>query len=124
MAVDFSTLLYSPCEQFFGRDVTITPVVSAPAASAYVARGIFSTRNVMVATDAGLVELSDQESILDIRDLEFITAGIALPVQGDLINIPAEGDIPAEGNFEVTDTSRNGGGETTLVIRKWESAAP
>ena len=46
--------------------------------------------------------------------------GQVLPQQGDLIHIPAEGMIPAEGDFEVTDVDRNGGGETTLAIRKWE----
>ena len=124
MAVDFSTMLYLPTQDIFGRDVVITPIKSNPAAGAYTMRGIYGTRAVEVLSDAGMAIMSDQETILDIRDNEFFDAGHALPQQGDLINIPVDGNIPAEGDFEVTDTSRNGGGETTLVIRKWETAAP
>jgi hypothetical protein len=43
-----------------------------------------------------------------------------LPEQGDLINIPADGEVPAEGDFEVTRVTRIDGGETTLSIRKYE----
>lgn len=124
MAVDFTSLLYAPCQDFYGRDVTITPIASAPGASAYIARGIYGTRAVNIMTEMGMAEVSDQETILDIRDLDFFNAGRALPAQGDLINIPGEENIVAEGDFEVTDISRNGGGESTLTIRKYELAEP
>jgi hypothetical protein len=40
-------------------------------------------------------------------------------VQGDYIDIPAAGAITVGvGLYEITDASANGGGETTLVIRK------
>jgi hypothetical protein len=124
MAIDFSSVLYLQCQDQFSRDVTITPINSAPGSGAYAARGIYGTRDVEVQTDMGMAIVSDQETILDIRDNEFFDAGLVLPQQGDLINIPQDGNIPAEGDFEVTDTHRNGGGETTLVIRKFEPAAP
>ena len=44
---------------------------------------------------------------MDIRDNELFAIGQVLPQQGDLIHIPAEGPIPAEGDFEVTDADRN-----------------
>ena len=124
MAIDFSTLVYLPNFDFWSREATITPVVSAPAAAAYTVRGIYTTRPVQIVTDVGVVVMADHETIFDIRDHEFADFSIALPVQGDQITIPASGNIPAEGDFEVTDAQRNGGGETTLVIRKYEPAAP
>jgi hypothetical protein len=124
MAVDFSSVLYVQCQDQFSRAVTITPIASAPAAATYSIRGIFSTRAVEIQTDIGMAVLPDRETILDVRDQEFFDGGWALPQQGDLINIPVEGNIPAEGNWEVTDTTNNGGGETTLTIRKYEPAAP
>jgi hypothetical protein len=120
MAVDFSTLLYSFCENQFGRAIVITPVVSAPGAPAFTVRGIYDTGPVDIETDMGTVMISDQTTIVDIRDIELFDAGHVLPQQGDRLSIPAEGNIPAEGEFEITDADRNGGGETTLTIRKWE----
>jgi hypothetical protein len=124
VAVDFSSVLYLQCQDQFARDVTITPIASAPGHGAYVIRGIFSTRPVEVQTELGMAVLPDRETILDIRDNEFFDGGLALPVQGDLINIPSEGAIPAEGDWEVTDAVNNGGGETTLTIRKYGAAMP
>ena len=120
MAVDFSTLLYLATQNVIARAITITPIVSNPGAPAFAMRGIYDTSPVDIETDMGTVMVSDQSTIVDIRDNELFAIGQVLPQQGDLINIPAEGMIPAEGDFEVTDVDRNGGGETTLTIRKWE----
>jgi hypothetical protein len=120
MAVDFSTLLYLQTQNLFGRWVTITPVVSNPGAPAFPLRGIHNTGPIDIETDMGMVMIGDQTTILDIRDNEVFAIGQVLPQHGDLINIPAEGPIPAEGDFVVTDVDRNGGGETTLTIQKWE----
>lgn len=123
VAIDFSTMLYLHTQDFYGRALTITPINSAPGAPAYGARGIYTTRPVdIMETDMSMV--SDQQTIIDIRDNEFFDAGHVLPLQGDLIAVPAEGNIPAEGPFEITDTDRNGGGETTLVVRKLVTAVP
>ena len=124
MGVDFSTVLVLHCQDLFARYVTITPVVSAPGAPAYTLRGIYATRPIQIATEIGMALLSDQQTIFDVRDNEFFDGGYALPVQGDQLNMPADGNVPAEGDFEIIDAERDGGGETTLIIRKLETAAP
>jgi hypothetical protein len=124
MAIDMSSLIYLQCQDTFGRSATFTPLVSSPSAGAYTSRGIFTTRPVEVQTDQGMAVIIDQETIFDIRDNEWFDAGWALPQQGDLVFIPAEGDIPAEGNWQIVDVTHNGGGETTLVIQKYGASAP
>lgn len=119
MALDFSTLVYDPGYSVFARAVTINPSVSQPNQPSYAARGIFSTQPIDVATENGAI-LSDQVTILDILEREFAI----LPAQGDTINIPSSGTLPALGDYEVIDLSTNGGGETTLVIRKVMAAQP
>lgn len=116
MAIDFSLMIYNPCQNLFGRSITVFPIASQPGADSYVKRGIFDTRGTVIQTEAGLAVLADQETILDIRDIEFDV----VPVQSDLVDIPAEGDIPAAGLFEITNAARNGGGETTLTIRSYQ----
>jgi hypothetical protein len=115
MAIDFSTVVYLPNFDVFARDITVYPVASQPAGLSYYARGILDTRGTAIQTDAGMVVMSDQETILDIRENEFEI----VPVQGDRIDIPASGNIPAAGMFEITDAAWNGGGEITLTIRKY-----
>lgn len=118
MAINFSVTNYLPCQDVFGRSVTVTPIFSQPgSATPYYGRGILDTRGTVIQTDAGMAVLSDQETILDIREIEFPV----VPVQGDLIDIPAESGIPAAGLFEVTDAAWNGGGEITLTIRRYEA---
>ena len=124
MAVDFSTVLYLHTQDMFSRTIIVTPKNSAPGNSAYTIRGIWTTRPVDIMTDVGMAILSDQQTIIDIRDNEFIDAGYALPIQGDLVEVPAEGNIPAAGIYEITDTDANGGEETTLSVRKWEPPSP
>jgi hypothetical protein len=123
MGLDFSTLVYLPTQDFFGREIIITPINSNPGAPAYTVRGIYDSGPVDIMGEAGLM-MSDNETTLDIRDNEFFDIGQPIPIQGDLITIPADGNVPAAGDFEVTDADPNGGGETTLAIRKWEPPAP
>jgi hypothetical protein len=61
---------------------------------------------------------SDQQTILDIRTSEFGT----LPVQRDLVAIPAEpiSGLPDLGTFEITNVFHNGGGEVTLELKQLE----
>jgi hypothetical protein len=115
MPVDFSAQVYLPCFDTFARAILVTPAGGA----AYQARGIFDTVSIdVVAIDGSII--SEQRTILDVRDNEFG----AVPIQGDLVAIPADGTLPDAGTWEVIDTSRNGGGETTLTLRKLMTAKP
>ena len=120
MAVDFSTLVYLPNFDMYARPITVTPMASQPGLPAYTARGIYDTRPIDVQAEDGSI-ISDQQTILDVRDEEFAI----VPEQLDRIHIPADPDAgPDLGEFEVTDTESNGGGETTLIIRKIVTAKP
>jgi len=120
MAINFSTLVYLPTFDMFARPITITPLASQPGLPAYNARGIFDTRPIDVQAEDGSI-VSDQQTILDIREAEFAV----LPAQLDRITIPVDADAgPALGDFEIMDTETNGGGETTLVLRKVAAARP
>ena len=120
MALNFSTLVYLPNMDTFARKVTVTPLASQPGAPAYSSRGIFDTRPVDVAGMDGSI-ISDQQTILDVRDAEFN----AVPEQLDRIHIPADADAGAAlGDWEVVDTESNGGGLTTLILRKFMVAKP
>lgn len=119
MAIDFARSVYSPAFAVFARTVTFTPKKSQPGQPSYTGRGIFSTQEQDVLTEAGVV-FSDQHTILDILEIEFTI----LPIQGDTISIPTEGAIPAAGDFEIIDADTNGGGETTLTLRKIVTAKP
>ena len=116
MPINFSDTVYAQAQATFGRSITVYPSDGSPS---YVARGIYDTAPMDVVGEDGSV-LSDQRTILDIRDAEFAV----LPKQGDRINIPTSGGIPAAGLFEVLDADSNGGGETTLGLRKVVDAAP
>lgn len=122
MVVNFSADVLAPNYDQWARTITVTPVASAPAAAAYQMRGIFDTESLDLLS--GDEVIADQKTILDISEEEFITGGHALPQQGDLINIPADGTLRALGDFEVSSTSSDGGGETTLELRKWEAPVP
>jgi hypothetical protein len=123
MGIDFSTMVYLPNYDFFARPVTVTPIMSNPSSGPYPIRGIWTTDEIDVMTEGGAI-VSDQVTILDVRDNEFFDIGQPVPIQGDLINIPADGNVPAEGDFEVLDQDKNGGGETKLSLRKWGPPAP
>jgi hypothetical protein len=119
MPVNFSDLVYLPNFNTFARAIFITPLASQPGQPVYQARGIFDTVPIdVVALDGSII--SEQRTILDLREVEFAV----LPVQGDQFAIPADGGLPDAGNWEAIDTSRNGGGETTLTLRKLMTAKP
>src|SRR5262249_49379308 len=116
MGVDYSTTILLPNYDFWARDIQLTPVASQPGAPPYWARGIYDTQAILRLLHEDVAALSDQQTIIDIR---------VIPQQGDLVAVPADvGAMGMVGPFEVTDTYTNGGGETTLVVRKWESATP
>lgn len=118
MALNFSVLVYLPSYDLYARDIFITPVVSQPGQPAYFARGIVDTRDTAITTDIGQVVLSDQETIIDIREADSYYSG-GVPVQGDTIEVPVfQGITDMVGTYEVTDAALNGGGEITLTVRK------
>jgi hypothetical protein len=117
MGLNYSTLVYLPSYELFARPVIIMPLASQPGMPSYGNRGIFDSGTMNVPLDDGSI-LSDQQTILDIRESEY---GM-LPVQGDLVDIPADAGVPAEGAFEIINAWRNGGGETTLQLRRIEVA--
>jgi hypothetical protein len=121
MAVNFSTLVYLPNFDMFARSINITPLASQPGVPAYTTRGIYGTRPIDVQAEDGSI-ISDQQTILDIREEEFAV----IPDQLDRINIPPDPDAGTigVGDYEVTNVETNGGGETTLVIRKIVTARP
>ena len=122
MGLDFSTLVYMPNFDMFARPITVTPLASQPGMPAYAARGIYDTRPIDVQAEDGSI-YSDQQTILDVRDAEFYGA---VPEQLDQIYIGPDpnGMQDDHGIYEVTHTESNGGGETTLVIRKVMTSRP
>jgi hypothetical protein len=119
MAIAFSLEVYLKTQDMFSVGCTITPIKSNPTGPAYGNRGIYSTRPIdIVGLDGSIV--SDQQSIFDIRELEYTI----LPMRGDMITIPADCNGVPLGDFEVMDADTNGGGETTLSIRRIETAKP
>ena len=122
MPINFSTELFLPNFDTFARPITVNPVASMPGQPPYSARaddpgmpcrGIYDTRPIDVIGLDGLVT-SDQKTELDVRDAEFVI----VPMQRDIITIPAIDDIPALGDYEVLDSDNDGEGSTTLTLRK------
>jgi hypothetical protein len=116
VAINFSGDLYSLCQQVFAVPVTVHPVFSQPDGASYEARGIFGQQNLDVMAEDGSI-FSTQQDILDIRIAEFPVP----PMQKDRVTIPYNSSGEPLGEFEVTDTYLNGGGEMTLHIRKWRT---
>ena len=114
MGQDFATLVYAHGYDTFSRLVNFIPAVGLP----YSGRAIYDSRSIDVQTEAGVI-LSDAETIIDIIEAEFIV----LPVQGDVVDIPADGAVPAAGQFEIIVTFSNTV-ETTCILRKMNAAKP
>ena len=135
MAINFSQQLYIHAQDTYSRAVVFTPKASQPNGAQYTARGILEQEAIDVAgLDNSII--SEMRIILDIRDAEFTVQpqpAIAArrppadvqPQQGDLVDVPADSSgLPAEGQFEVIDSDQNGGGETTLTLRRMVQAKP
>jgi hypothetical protein len=115
MAVNFSITNYLPCQELFGRPVSIKPIASQPGGETYTNRGIYGSGPVNSDLEDGTI-LSDQDTILDIRDDEYPI----LPEQGDEITIDVD---PVSGRrrlgvFMVSNVWDNDGGEVTLQLKK------
>src|SRR5262245_35461638 len=120
MSVNFSTLVKLPCQDMFAVPITVNPIASRPGQPAYENRGIYDSDATDVALEDGSI-FSDQRTVLDVRDAEF---GDVPPMQGDRITIPFDCNGAPLGEFEVVDSSKDAGGETTLTLRKYEAARP
>lgn len=118
MAINFSQLVYLPAYDTFARPVIINPIASQPGNPSYTARGIYNTVPMDVETEGPV--FSDMRTILDILEEEFTV----IPIQMDQITIPAYQGLPALGSFEIQDSDANGGGETTLTLRRLVTARP
>jgi len=120
MGVDFSTMVYLFCYDFYARPIEVFPHVSQPGlGSSYIARGIWNSDGIEFPAAAGSL-VSDQRTICDIKEDEFPI----MPMQGDQIYFPVDDNGPANGPFEITDLWTNAGGETTLALKRVEAPAP
>lgn len=115
MAINFSTLVYHPSYAVFARTVNF----AQKDGGSFVGRGVYTTQSYDVPAEDGSL-FSDQRTILDILEDEYAV----MPVQGDALEIPEEGTLPALGFFDIINTEKNGGGETTLTIRKQTESKP
>jgi hypothetical protein len=118
MGLNFSTMIYLPCMDMFARPIVIVPLISQPGAPAYGARGIWDERELNVVAADGTI-FQDHDVIIDIREAEFSV----LPMQGDHVLIGADADVPAEGEYVISNRWRNGGGEMTLTLSKYTPGA-
>jgi hypothetical protein len=117
MAVNLDVLLQSPIFDFWAVPVTFTPLASQPGQPAYQGRGILNTYSIDVeAADNSIY--SDQRTILDIRESEF---GGLPPQQNDHVTIPLDCNGVPKGEYQIIDASSDGGGQTMLTIRKYET---
>jgi hypothetical protein len=116
MGVNYSADIYLPNYNMFARPVTFYP----KAGGSYDARGIFGTVAVdIISMDTS--DVSDQRTILDILEIEFAT----IPDQQDQVYIgPDPSGMPEAGTFEINDVATNGGGETTLTLRRIKTSKP
>jgi hypothetical protein len=114
--INFSVLCYLPAFDTFAVPVVFYPLVSQPGAPSFTERGIFDTTTINVLAENNSI-YSDQRTILDIREAEF---GI-LPSQGDHVAIPRDCNGVDQGEWVIVDYFANGGGQTTLTLRKVET---
>jgi hypothetical protein len=115
MGLDMSILTKLPQMDMFARPITVTPAGGA----SYANRGIWhEDENDFLAEDNSVV--TDHRVSIDVRDAEFAV----VPRQGDAIDIPADGTVPAEGTFTVLAAHSDGGGMTNLLLQEYQTVAP
>jgi len=119
MGMNFEQMIYAPNFAQWARPITFMPIVSQPAVGGFAARGIWHCDLLEEVLEDGSLFVAQRMS-LDILESEFPV----LPEQGDQLTIPMDNMVRAEGSFEVDSVTRNGGGETTLALRKLVTAVP
>jgi hypothetical protein len=117
MAVNFDALLQAPIFDMFAVPCTFLPIASQPGTSGgYSGRGVLNTYMTDVqALDGSMY--SDQRTILDIRESEFAV----MPIQMDHVIITVDQDNVPKGEYVIVDLVSNGGGQTMLTIKKYET---
>lgn len=115
--VNFDVLMQDIVFDTFAVPVTFLPRRSQPGQPTYSGRGIFGTYADPVQGDDGSI-YTDHRTILDIRESEFAV----LPQQDDYCIIPRDCNGAPKGEYQITDATSNGGGQTMLTIRKAETA--
>lgn len=115
MGHNWAAELYSPAQDEFGREIWINPLTSQPGSPAYQARGIYNHNRLNLTLEDGSTFV-EQETILDILAQEFSVP----PQQNDEVTIPVDpfGMQDAPGDFLITSTWDNGGGEISLHLKK------
>ena len=113
MAIDWSIQVLTPAFRVFARTVTFTPTASQPGQPAFTGRGIYGTQPIDVLAEDSSI-FSDTRTVLDVMESDFTV----VPIQGDFLTIPAYETMAAIGTFEVIEVKSNGGGETSLSLRR------
>lgn len=116
MAVNLDVILQGPIFDFWAVPVTFIPLASQPGQPSFEGRGIFNTYSIDVPGMDNQI-YSDQRTILDIRESEFSV----LPQQNDHVIIPKDCNGVPRGEWQVVDASSDGGGQTMLTIRRYET---
>jgi hypothetical protein len=116
MAVNFDVLLQPTIFDMYAVPCTFLPLASQPSAGGYPGRGILNTYATdVIALDNSMY--SDQRTILDIRDSEFSV----MPIQKDHVVILQDCNGVDKGEYVIVDLVSNGGGQTMLTIKKYET---
>ena len=102
MPFDFSTDVYLPAQDLFGRTITVTPLASQPVGQPYTARGILDVDAMDVGALDGSI-ISETRVILDIRRPNLPRCPCRVTSLMCLLTA-----LPAEGLFEVIDADPNG----------------
>jgi hypothetical protein len=116
MAINYSQMVYEHAQNTFSRPVTFTPQGGSP----FTGRGIMDIDAIDVAAEDGSI-ISETRVVLDIRVEEFTVQ----PKQGDRVDVGGDpSGIPEQGAFVIIDADPNGGGETTLTLRRIVETKP
>ncbi|MCJ2102451.1 hypothetical protein [Methylobacterium sp. E-046] len=111
--IDFAALALGPGIATFARPISVRPVRSQPGKPAYLARGVWNSRNLEVTTEDNRL-LNSRTLSLGIRLSEFTVP----PKTRDLIDVPAYRSLPAENTLWIDDVDLDGQGGATLFLKR------
>ena len=117
MAVNFDVLLQTSVFDFFAVPVTFTPLKSQPGQPAYSGRGILGTYVEDVAA------LDDARSSPTSAPSSISARASSRCCRSRTITAPSRSTATAcrRGEYQIIDATSNGGGQTMLTIRKYET---